>query len=171
MSPEKVVLAEITRPRGIRGEVVARSLTDVAGRLEQLKSAHLELADGFDQVVELAAAWKHKGEWVLKFSGVDSPEAAARLRGADLWVPLSERGQLEADSFFQSDLIGCKVIDAKSGACIGLVEGWQEYGGPPLMEVGWDGRERLIPFVRQCCQVDLAARTICAELPEGLLDL
>jgi 16S rRNA processing protein RimM len=171
MNPDKVVLAEIMRTRGIRGEVVARSFTDIPGRLEQLKNAHLELADGSDLYLDVTAAWKHKGEWVLKFSGIDSLEAAERLRGADLWVPYSQRGQLEAGSFFRSDLIGCTLIDAKSGERVGLVEGWKEYGGPPLMEVTGDGHERLIPFVGQSCEVDLAARTIRAELPEGLLDL
>jgi 16S rRNA processing protein RimM len=171
MNPEKVVLAQIMRTRGIRGEVVAHSLTDVPGRFEQLKSARLELTDGSDLSLDITAAWKHQGKWVLKFSGIDSPEAAQRLCGADLWVPRAERGQLEPGSFFRSDLIGCTVINAKSGERVGLVEGWQEYGGPPLMEVSENGRERLIPFVGQSCEVDLAARTIRAELPEGLLDL
>jgi 16S rRNA processing protein RimM len=171
MNPDKVVLAEIMRTRGVRGEVVARSLTDVPGRLERLKRVHLELAEGSDLSLDITTAWKHRDEWVLKFSGIDSCEVAERLRGADVWVPYAERGQLEAGSFFRSDLIGCTVIDAKSGERVGLVEGWQEYGGPPLMEVSGDGRERLIPFVGASCEVDLAARTIRAELPEGLLDL
>jgi 16S rRNA processing protein RimM len=171
MNPDKVVLAEIVRPRGIRGEVVARSLTDVPGRLEQLKRAHLELADGSDLSLDLTAAWEHRGEWVLRFSGIDSPEAAERLRGADLWIHYPQRGQLESGSFFQSDLIGCTVIDANSGERVGMLEGWQEYGGPPLMEVSRDGREVLIPFVGNSCEVDLAARTIRADLPGGLLDL
>lgn len=171
MDRTRVNLAEIIRPRGIRGEVTARSLTDVPGRLESLKQANLHFSNGSDRQVTLEQAWPHQGEWVLKFQGVDSIEAAEELRNADLWVPAGERAALPDGGFFQSDLTGCKVFDRTSGREIGTVEGWQQYGGPPLMEVLVDGRERLIPFVSSECQVDLNAKMIRLDVAEGLLDL
>jgi 16S rRNA processing protein RimM len=171
MNPEEVVVAEIIRTRGTRGEVVARSQTDVRGRLEQLKDANVRLVDGSSIPVELVAAWKHKGDWVLKFAGIDSIEAAERLRGGDLWVPYANRGTLEAGDYFRSDLIGCQVIDSATGTVAGVVQGWQDFGGPPLMEVANGDREHLVPFVSSRCEVDLAARRIRVDLPEGLLDL
>jgi 16S rRNA processing protein RimM len=167
-----VVVAEVLRPRGNRGEVLAKSQTDVPGRLETLKSAVAQLRDGSDVPIEITEAWVHRGEWVLKFAGVDSIDAAERFRHADIWVSLPERGTLPEGEFFQADLIGCMVIDAASGQCLGGVAAWQQYGGPPLMEVSVDGREVLIPFVNGIYRdVNLAARTITVELPEGLLDL
>jgi 16S rRNA processing protein RimM len=172
MDLERVVVAEILRPRGNRGEVLARSQTDVPGRLENLKRAAARLADGSDLPIEIAAAWAHKGDWVLKFVGIDSIDAAERFRRAELWVSLPNRGTLPEGEFFQADLIGCTVRDAATGKCLGTVAGWQQYGGPPLMEVSVDGREVLIPFVGSICRrIDLAARTITVEVPEGLLDL
>jgi 16S rRNA processing protein RimM len=172
MDPEKVVIAEILRPRGNRGEVVAKSQTDVPGRLEKLKRAVARLADGSEVPIEIAEAWRHKGDWVLKFADIDSIEAAERFRRADLWVPLSNRAALPEGEFFQADLVGCTVTDAATSKRLGVVAGWQQYGGPPLMEVHIDGREVLIPFVSSICQhVDVAAGTITVELPEGLLDL
>jgi 16S rRNA processing protein RimM len=172
MDLERVVIAEILRPRGNRGEVLAKSQTDVPGRLENLKRAVARLADGSDVPVEIAAAWAHKGDWVLKFVGIDSIDAAERFRRAELWVSLPNRGTLPEGEFFQTDLVGCTVTDAATGRCLGAVAGWQQYGGPPLMEVSVDGREVLIPFVGSICRrIDLAARTITVEVPEGLLDL
>lgn len=165
------MLAEIGRVRGTRGEVIARSQTDVPGRLEQLKNAWLALPDGSDFEVKIEAAWQHKSDWVLKFHAIDSIEAAERLRGADLWVPLTERGNLAAGEFFQSDLMGCAVIDTGSGKSAGIVAGWQQYGGPPLMEVRNGEEESLIPFVAHLCEIDLDAKTIRVELPQGLLEL
>ncbi len=166
-----MVLAEILRARGIRGEVVARSQTDVPGRMEHLTNACARLTDGLDVPVEIAASWQHKGDWVLKFSGVDSIEAAERFRGADLWVEFADRGTLDEGDFFRSDLVGCQIIDICKGEAIGVVAGWQQYGGPPLMEVRVNGREALIPFVAAQCAVDLSARTIRMHLPGGLLEL
>lgn len=171
MHRERVVIAGILRPRGNQGELLARSQTDVPGRIEQLKDATAELANGCDVPVQIAAAWHHKGDWVLKFAGVDSIDAAERFRGADLWVPFANRGSLAEGDFFQSDLIGCHVLDSATGEEVGVVEGWQQYGGPPLMEVNSGGRELLIPFVTALCDVDLAQRSIRMDIPEGLLDL
>jgi len=167
----RVVLAEIFRPRGVRGELIARSLTDIPGRLESLKSAQVRLENGTDRAVVLENVWEHKGDWILKFSGVDSMDAAAEFRGADLWVPVSQRASLPDGDYFQSDLIGCQVVDRDNGRPVGVVEGFEQYGGPPLMEVTLNGREILIPFVASECQVDLGARVIRLSLPEGLLDL
>lgn len=171
MDPERVVVAELFKARGLRGEIIARSQTDVPGRLESLKRAQAHLISGVDVPVEIEEAWEHKGDWILKFAGVDTMDAANVYNGADLWVPPAERGELPEGGYFQSDLIGCKVVDRTSGNPLGVVEGWQQYGGPTLMRVRVEGREVLVPFVEQLCEVDLPARMIRVDLPEGLLDL
>ena len=47
-----------------------------------------------------------------------------------------------------------------------------EYGAAPLLEVrDANGKEILIPFAKAICvKVDVAAKRIEADLPEGLLD-
>ncbi|MGA8026254.1 MAG: ribosome maturation factor RimM [Bryobacteraceae bacterium] len=172
MDRERVVVAEILRPRGIRGELIAKSQTGIPGRLESLRRAQARLADGSDVPIQILEAWEHKDDWVLKLAGVDSIDAAEPFRRADIWVPLSDRATLSGDEYFRSDLVGCRLIEAATGKCLGTVEGWQEYNGPPLMEVKVGGREALIPFVKGIYrQVDLVARTITVDLPEGLLEL
>ncbi len=54
-----------------------------------------------------------------------------------------------------------------------MVTGVEDYGGPPLLEVeAEDGREILVPFARSICrEIDVAAKVIRVELPEGLLEL
>ncbi len=169
---ERVVVAEILRERGNVGEVVARSVSDVPGRMESLRNAQLRLPDGTNREVTVESAWVHGENWVLKFAGVDSIDAAKGLRGADLSIPREERGVLPEGQFFQSDLVGCKVVDAKDGRVLGVVEGFEQYGGPLLLDVKCGGREVLIPYVPAICvAVDLEERSISVDLPEGLLDL
>lgn len=172
MDAEGVVVADILRPRGNRGEVLAVSETDVPGRLEDLKSAEARLSTGQRIPVEIESAWPLKDLWVLKFAGIDSIDAAERFRGAELCIPRSQRGCLPEGEYFQWDLIGCTVVEKHTGEPLGMVERWQQYGGPPLMELRVNGREVLIPFVPSICQeVDLAGRKIVVALPEGLLEL
>ena len=172
MDRERVVIAEILRPRGNRGELLVISQTDVPGRIEGLRFGQVRLSDGSDVQVEIEEAWQHKGNWVLKFAGVDSISAADRFRGSDLWIPFDSRGKLQDGEYFRSDLVGCSVIDALDGSILGIVGGWQQYGGPLLLEVSIAGREVLIPFVEPICsKVNLEGRTIVVELPEGLVQL
>ena len=172
MDAEAVVVADILRPRGNRGELLAASQTDVPGRLETLRSAEARLTTGERLQVEIESAWPYKDFWVLKFAGIDSIDAAERFRGAELCVPRAQRGRLPEGEYFQSDLIGCTVVEKHSGEPLGTVEGWQQYAGPPLMEIKVNGREVLIPFVPSICQeVDLAGRKIVVDMPEGLLEV
>jgi 16S rRNA processing protein RimM len=168
---DTVVLAELVRPRGNKGEVLAISQTDVPGRLEALKQAWITGADGQPKAIEIEEVWPHNEYWVLKFAGVDSISAAQEFKGKDLWVPRIERAPLPEGEYFRTDLIGCSVVET-SGATLGKVEGWQQYGGPPLIEIKVRGKEVLIPFVEAICRkVDLENRVIEVDLPEGLLEL
>ncbi len=171
MNSGRVVVAEILKPRGIRGELLARSQTDIPGRLESLSRAHVRLADGSDVAVELERAWQHKQDWVLKFVGVDSIEQAEKFRSSELWVPMAERAALPDGEFFESDLLGLNVLDAITASELGVVEDVRQYGGPPLLSLKYEGREVLIPFVPAICNVDLPAKVIRVTLPDGLLDL
>lgn len=104
---------------------------------------------------------------VFKFRGVDSITDAERLRGAEVQVPVSERVALEADEYFHSDLIGCEVRERGSGRLVGRVTDFEEYGGPPLLEI--DGGRMLIPFVKAICvEIRPEVKRIEVELPEGL---
>jgi 16S rRNA processing protein RimM len=152
--------------------LLAASQSDVPGRLEKLETAIVRFAGGSLLPVQIESAWPHKDLWVLKLAGIDSVNAAEQFRGSELCVAAEERGALPEGEYFQSDLIGCEVVEAGTTKVLGKVEGWQQFGGPPLLQLQVGGREVLIPFVPSICtQVDVAGRKILVEMPEGLLEL
>jgi 16S rRNA processing protein RimM len=126
------------------------------------------MGDGTAYQVE--EVWEHAGALVFKFGGVDSISDAEKLRGAEVQIPRSERIELEPGEYFHSDIIGSEVRERKSGRVVGRVTNFEEYGGPPLIEI--DGGRMLIPFVKAIC-VDIRpeAKLIEVDLPEGLEDL
>lgn len=155
------------RPRGNRGELTAESLSSRPDRFARLKDVRL-VGDGSAYQVE--EVWEHAGALVFKFRGVDSISDAEKLRGAEVQVPQAERVALEPGEYFHSDLIGCEVRDRLSGRVIGRVTNFEEYGGPPLIEI--DGGQMLIPFVKAIC-VDIRPleKLIQVDLPDGLEEL
>ncbi len=86
-------------------------------------------------------------------------------------VPAGERLELPEGEYYYSDLVGCLMVDCGSGEPVGIVTGWEEAGGAPvLLEV--NGGDILVPFAAAILKnIDLAARRIEVELPEGLKDL
>jgi 16S rRNA processing protein RimM len=162
-----VAVAVLGRPRGNRGELTAESLSSKPERFARLKEVRLAGDGGAYQVEEV---WEHAGALVFKFRGVDSISDAEKLRGAEVQVPRSERVALEPGEYFHSDLIGCEVRERTSGRVVGRVTGFEEYGGPALLEI--DAGRILIPFVKAIC-VDIRPdlKLIQVDLPEGLEEL
>ena len=115
------------------------------------------------------STWFHQGTLIFKFRGVDTISDAERLNGLEVRIPMGQRTALDPGEFFQSELVGCEVVDRRTGESLGRVSEWQDSGGPGLLVVGGD---LLIPFARAICvEIDPAARRIAVELPEGLKDL
>lgn len=142
-------------------------------RFQLLREVHLVGSDGQDRPFRIEWVREHRGGLVFKFQGVSSIAEAEPLEGSEVRVPLAERAVLPPGEYYHSDLAGCQVVDRASGAQLGVVTGFQEYGGPGLLEVERpDGRQILIPFARSICtEIDLEARSIRVDLPEGLGDL
>jgi 16S rRNA processing protein RimM len=140
--------------------------------LENLKSGTVRLPGGNELPVVIESTWRHNEVWVLKFQGIDSISAAESFKGSELCIPLEQRGELGAGEYFQSDLIGCLVVEKSDDRVLGRVQGLQQYGGAPMLDVRVGERDVLIPFVPAICQeVDLSARKLKVELPDGLLEL
>ena len=163
---EWVALAVLGKPRGNRGEITALALSSNPERYQDLREVYLF---GSGQRCQVESAWFHGATLIFKFHGIDSISDAESLRGAEVRIPRSQRAALEPGEFYQEDLVGCEVVERRTGASLGRVLGWQDSGGPGLLVV--DGG-LLIPFARSICvEIDPAARRIAVELPEGLKDL
>jgi 16S rRNA processing protein RimM len=168
---EWVAIAQLGKTRGNRGEVTAVMLSSKPERYQALKEVFLYAPGGpaGGEKYQIEETWFHGGTLVFKFHDVDSISDAEALYGREVLIPARERTVLDEGEYFQSDLIGCEMVDHRTGASIGRVTGWDDGGGSGLLVV--DG-ELLVPFARSICvEIDPAAKRIAVELPEGLKDL
>lgn len=172
---EWVTIAHLTRARGNRGEVYALPLSSRSvEEFAELKKVFLFAENDPEGCpFEVESVWEHQtrgeGRLVFKFRGIDSISDAEQLAGREVRLPLAERAGLAEGEFYQSDLVGCEVVDRSAGTVIGRVSGLDEYGGTLLLKVAAAGGELLIPFARAiCANIDVVARRIEVDLPEGL---
>jgi 16S rRNA processing protein RimM len=173
------VIARLGRTRGIRGEIYGDGGWPV-GRYSGLSAVWLRRPGGplalDGRPVRPVSVTPYKGRLIFRFEGVDSIEAAEPLQGLEVVIPAEARPRLDDGEVYLADLVGCLVIDRRSGRTLGAVTGWQEYGGPVLLEVAAGeqsaGDALLIPFARSICvEIDPAGRRIVIDPPEGLLEL
>ena len=170
--PEYVALAQIFKPRGNRGEVAARDLCEDLDRFAENAVVSLLYPSGLREERTIENAWYHQGRVILKFAGVETITDAENLRGCEVQIPYEDLGPPPEGEHYDIDLIGCEVIAADSGRVIGEVEELLEFGGQPLLEVRREEREILIPYTPAIClQVDVKAKRITVQLPDGLEEL
>jgi 16S rRNA processing protein RimM len=125
-----------------------------------------------DASMEVEHFWIHGDRVIFKFKGVDTITDAERLAGADVQVPLDQRPATPEGEYYQSDLVGCQVVD-QNARVLGVVQDFQETGGVPLLEIRTqDGKELLIPFAKaMLTSIDLERKRIDVNLPAGLDEL
>lgn len=172
MGRDWVLLAEVDRPRGLRGEVVARLHADDPARLDSVGLLRIVPPEGEPRETRLEG-WKRKGERVvLKLSGVDSVEEAEELRNCEILIARSSSPeQAPGGRFFAHELEGLRV-QTRDGRELGRVDRLLSPSGQTLLVVKGEQGEILVPLVEAICvEVDPGRGLILIDPPEGLVDL
>jgi 16S rRNA processing protein RimM len=166
----------VTRTQGLRGAVRVDLLLDDDRLLDSGRPIQMEIG-GSSRTVRIEFFRRQHGRFVMKFAGIDSIDDAEKIIGAELRIPEADLPAAEEGSFYTFHLRGCRVYavhqseDGK-GDYIGDVTDVVDGGGTQLLHVGSGSEETLIPFAESIVKkIDLAARRIEVELPEGLREL
>ena len=153
----------IVRPHGVRGEVKIQPMTDSAQDW-----IHIHVVEWKDKSGALQhRKVKHQrvqGEMVLaQIEGVYDRNAAELMRGTELFVPRDEAPQLEENSYYIVDLIGCTVED-EEGNALGEVKDIYQPGGNDVYELKSAKGVILMPAVRHVIrEVKVAERRIVVD--------
>lgn len=142
-----VAVGRLGKPHGVRGEVrvdprggLPRGLEGyrrfLLGRGEDLRPAEVE-------------TYRPHGRLLLvKFAGIDSPEAAQALSQQVLYVPREDLPPLEPGEYYYADLIGCRVR-GEAGEELGRVADVFPSGASDVLVVEWEGGEWMLPVVSE----------------------
>ncbi len=170
MAEGLVAIAKIIKPRGLRGEVVAEILTDFPERFGETEDVIILFPSGKEEKLKIEESWFQKDRVVLRFAGIDSVEQAEGLRIAEVCIDEKDAMTLDEGEFFDWQLQGCDV-ETVAGEKIGAVKELMRTGGTEILVVEGNGKDFLIPFAESICiEVDIEAKKITIDPPEGLLD-
>jgi 16S rRNA processing protein RimM len=173
--PAYLIIGQIVRPHGIRGELRLQVLTNYPERLTHLTEIVLcpqqqpHHSREFKRY-EVENARLHHDQAILKLAGLDDRTQAEGLRHLYALVPLDQAVPLEEDEYYHYQLIGLEMV-TEEGQLLGHVTDILETGANDvyILDSPQYG-ELLIPAIEQVVQViDLTAKRITVRLLPGLL--
>ncbi|MBI2157551.1 MAG: 16S rRNA processing protein RimM [Candidatus Rokubacteria bacterium] len=172
MTGRLVVIGEVARAHGLRGELRVKPLTDRPERFERVTRCVLWDAARDARELRRITGVRRQGEAVLlTLHGCETVEDAQALAGRLVALPEAEALPLPPGSFYPWQLEGCRVV-TEDGREVGRVAGIERGPGQDLWVVRDGTREHLIPAVAEIVvDVDLAGRRVVIRPPDGLLDL
>ena len=166
---ECYLLGKITKPFGIKGQVIMFLDVDSPADYAGLDSAFVEV----------------KGMLVPYFFHIDNingnkatatfeditPDEAHALVGNDLYLPLDMLPKLTGNKFYYHEVVGFRVVDDEHGD-IGTIASVIDYPAQALFQIMNNGVEILVPIVDPVIKkVDRTLKTIFIAAPTGLIDL
>jgi 16S rRNA processing protein RimM len=132
-------------PFGLKGFVKIRPLSGESAHIRRLGSVLLRqgLNEKTYEVEETAGSG---AVLLMKFRGIDTPEAAKVLTGAELVTGRDQAAPLAEGEFYIEDLRGISVA-LQTGELVGEIIDVLEGGGGFLAEIRLPSKElRLVPF-------------------------
>jgi 16S rRNA processing protein RimM len=157
---ERICVAQIGAPHGVRGEVKLRSFTEQPEAF--MSYGPLESEDGTRRF-EVEALRPAKDHFVARFAGVADRDAAEKLTNIRLFVPRDRLPPVEDDdTYYQSDLVGLTAV-TPDGVALGAVKAVHNFGAGDIIEIvpADGGTSLMVPFtVEAVPTVDIPGRRI-----------
>lgn len=160
----------ITSTHGLAGEVKVFPTTDDPARFKKLKRVLIDTGKEMKEL-EIVQVKFFKQMVILKFRDHDRIEDVMAFKGKELYVTRDNAVRLKKNEYFIADLIGLKVY-TEDEVLLGTLNDVLQTGANDVYSVELeDGREVLIPAIRQCIlDVDVEGGTMKVHLLEGLLE-
>jgi 16S rRNA processing protein RimM len=168
---EMVLVGRVARPHGLRGQVVIDPATDFAEeRFAAGNFVWTRSPRGDERLTILSVRFQGLRP-VIGFAGFARIEDVERLAGLELRVPAAMLRPLADGTYYEHQLEGC-VVELMNGEPVGAVRRVEGGAGASRLIVAGARGDIEVPLAVDICrEIDVDARRIRIEPPEGLLEL
>lgn len=168
---EYLSLGKIIDSFGIDGTIKIYSTTQFGEKRYKAGSkVFLFNPQGKTRAEYTVISYRHSGFFdFVKLEGINNPETVKEMKGYEVHV-IKDNKDLDKDSYFYSDLRGCKVID-ESKKVLGNVKEVEEFPAQVTLRVKRDNKpDFFVPFIKEFIkEVDIDEKTITIHVLEGML--
>ena len=146
MLSEYILIGQVLRPQGIKGQVKVRPDTDDPERFEDLENVFVKQGDLYQSVSVDEVSVRDDGVY-LCLNGAETRDEAEKQRNWMLYVDRAHAVELGEDETFICDLIGCKAVDTQ-GNELGKVKDVLQPGGNDVYVIKTPKGEMLLPALK-----------------------
>lgn len=158
---------KIVGTHGIRGEVRIDPWADSPAFLAAFDTLYLD--ERGEKKIKVKSR-PHKNITLCKIEGVDTIEAAERLRGTVVYINRDDI-RLEEGVHFVQDLIGLEVRDFDTGALYGTLTDVLRTGANDVYEITQNGKEYLAPVIDEVVrEIDTEGGVVRITPMKGIFD-
>lgn len=166
---DKVTIGQISRARGVKGELVVVPLTDDPCRFLRLQRVTVSTERETEQFT-VENAREFKGRVLLQLRDVDNRDQATKLVGGYVQIERDQVVRLPEGRYFVFDIIGLEVVTTQ-GEKIGKVKEVISLPANDVYVVEGQKREYDIPAIKRVVRkIDLAKGEMIIEPMPGLLE-
>ena len=164
-----VTVGNIVGVFGLHGEIKVESWSSFP---ERFAKTEILYAGPKHTPYRVLGAHPHKQHVLLQLEGITGVEAAERLLGQALSIPVEQIHELPDDSFYLHDLIGLEVVHM-NGRKLGIVKDVLVTGSTDLFVITSvrSGQDMLLPAVKEFIKsIDISSGRLEVDPIPGLLD-
>ena len=151
MLSEYLLIGEVLRPQGVKGQVKVRPDTDDPERFLDLNQVFLKQGDGYTATPVADVSVRDDGVY-LRLQNAQTRDEAEKQRGWMLYIDREHARPLAENETFICDLIGCKAVDTQ-GHEIGVVQDVLQPGGNDVYVIKTPKGEMLLPALKHVVPV------------------
>nr|WP_270941939.1 ribosome maturation factor RimM [Romboutsia lituseburensis] len=162
-------IGQIVNTQGLKGEVRVYSYTDDIDRFEELETFYL--GKDRENLLEVERVRLKGNMVIMKIKGVDTVEAAEKLRNKFMYVSREDSRDLDEGEYFIADMIGIDV-ETVAGEHVGVLTEVLQYAANDVYVIkGKDNKEIMIPAVMKFVPtIDMNERKMIIDPIKGMLD-
>ena len=171
MQNEYLLLGYITDAFSLDGTFKVLSKTDFANqRYKEGNEIYLYQPNTKQRMTVTVESFRSNGQFdFVKVQGINSKEEALEFKGYEIHA-LKDYKNMDKDTYYFVDLVGCKVVDEK-GQELGVVRQVEEFPAQLTLRVKRNGKEDFfVPFIKAFIRrVDINKKEIEINVIGGML--
>lgn len=166
---EYLEIGQIVNTSGLKGFLKVIPLTDDITRFEDLKTVYIQEKKDLVEF-KIQEVKYSKNMVLLKLEGIDDIGEAEKFKNSYIKINRKDAVELEEDSYFIVDIIGCKVFTDENEFLGKVIDVFQTGSNDVYTVKNNEDKEILLPAIEDVIKdIDIANKKIVVKLMDGLI--
>ena len=166
---EYLEIGQIVNTSGLKGFLKVIPLTDDITRFEDLKTVYIQEKKDLVEF-KIQEVKYSKNMVLLKLEGIDDIGEAEKFKNFYIKINRKDAVELEEDSYFIVDIIGCKVFTDENEFLGNVIDVFQTGSNDVYTVKNNEDKEILLPAIEDVIKdIDIANKKIVVKLMDGLI--